>query len=236
MRRLKHENPRKIRSDTQIGLALTFNEIMGDWFWDTSGAGRCSPFWHVSANGEKKSCALRTLNCIHRWRWIVKKGRTSQHRRCIKISLPSTGKTLRYLSLSHTMPSSGQGGLSSCLPDRLWSSHWPAALTATLPMPAGCQHLGGSENSPIQKNPGVHNFSARNSGAGNGCANIMDAAFLPTIGSFLLTVEVFYLQLTILAFLLTIGAFSLTVLASLLTVGAFCLQWESASDKSLKGL
>ena len=39
----------------------------------------------------------------------------------------------------------------------------------------------------------------------------------------------FYLQLTILAFLLTIGASPLTVLASLLTVGAFCLQWESAS-------
>ena len=38
-----------------------------------------------------------------------------------------------------------------------------------------------------------------------------DAAFLLTIGSFLLTKELFYLQLTILAFLLTIGAFSLTV-------------------------
>ena len=33
--------------------------------------------------------------------------------------------------------------------------------------------------------------------------------------------ELFYLQLTILAFLLTIGAFLLTVLASLLTIGAF---------------
>ena len=32
----------------------------------------------------------------------------------------------------------------------------------------------------------------------------MDAAFLLTIGSFLLTVELFYLQLTILAFLLAI--------------------------------
>ena len=34
-------------------------------------------------------------------------------------------------------------------------------------------------------------------------------------------VELFHLQLTILAFLLTIGAFLLTILASLLTVGAF---------------
>ena len=33
----------------------------------------------------------------------------------------------------------------------------------------------------------------------------------------------FYLQLTILAFLLTVGAFLLTILASLLTVGAFLL-------------
>ena len=33
----------------------------------------------------------------------------------------------------------------------------------------------------------------------------------------------FYLQLTILAFLLTVGAFWLTILASLLTIGAFLL-------------
>ena len=64
----------------------------------------------------------------------------------------------------------------------------------------------------------------------------LDAAFLLTVGSFLLTVELFYLQLTILAFLLTVGAFLLTILASLLTVGAFCLQWESASNQGLKGL
>ena len=63
-----------------------------------------------------------------------------------------------------------------------------------------------------------------------------DATFLLTIGSFPLTVELFCLQLPILAFLLTIGAFLLTVLASLLTAGAFCLQWESASNKGLKGL
>ena len=37
----------------------------------------------------------------------------------------------------------------------------------------------------------------------------MDAACLLTIGSFLLTVELFYLQLTILAVLLTMGAFCL---------------------------
>ena len=36
-----------------------------------------------------------------------------------------------------------------------------------------------------------------------------------TIGSFLLTVELFYLQSTILAFLLPVGAFLLTILASL---------------------
>ena len=40
---------------------------------------------------------------------------------------------------------------------------------------------------------------------------LRDAAFLLTFGSFLLTVELSYLQLTSLAFLLTIGAFWLTV-------------------------
>ena len=61
-----------------------------------------------------------------------------------------------------------------------------------------------------------------------------DVAFLLTVGSFLLTVELFYLRLTILAFLLAVGAFSLTILAFLLTVGAFCLQWESAFNKALR--
>ena len=57
------------------------------------------------------------------------------------------------------------------------------------------------------------------------------------VGSFLLTVELFYLQLTCLAFLLTIRAFLLTVLAFLLTIGAFFFyNWESASKKGLKGL
>ena len=49
-----------------------------------------------------------------------------------------------------------------------------------------------------------------------------DAAFLLTVGSFLPTVELFYLQLTILAFYLQLKL--------------FCLQWESASTKGLKGL
>ena len=52
-------------------------------------------------------------------------------------------------------------------------------------------------------------------------------AFL--LGSFLLTAELFDLQLTTLAFLLTIRAFLLTILAIL-------LQCESASNKGLKGL
>ena len=63
-----------------------------------------------------------------------------------------------------------------------------------------------------------------------------DAAFLFTVGSFLLTVELCCLQLTILVFFLTVGALLLTVLASLLTIGALCLQWESASNKGVKGL
>ena len=49
---------------------------------------------------------------------------------------------------------------------------------------------------------------------------ISDAAFLLTVGN-LLTVELFYLQLTILAILLTIGAFPLTFLAFVLTIVAF---------------
>ena len=46
---------------------------------------------------------------------------------------------------------------------------------------------------------------------------------LLTVGILLLRVELFYLQLTVLAFLVAIGAFLLTVLAFLLTVGAFLL-------------
>ena len=58
-----------------------------------------------------------------------------------------------------------------------------------------------------------------------------------TVGSFLLTVELFYLQSTILVFLLTVGDFSLTTLAFLLIVGAFLLTMrESESNKRLKGL
>ena len=49
----------------------------------------------------------------------------------------------------------------------------------------------------------------------------LDAAFLLPIGSFLLTIELSYSQLTTLAFLLTMGAWSPTNLAILLTIGAF---------------
>ena len=53
-------------------------------------------------------------------------------------------------------------------------------------------------------------------------SDLMDAAFLLTVGSFLLTVELLCLQLTIFAFLLAVGAFfSLTILACLLTLGVF---------------
>ena len=57
-----------------------------------------------------------------------------------------------------------------------------------------------------------------------------------TVGRFLLTVELFYLRLTILAFLLAIGASLLTLLVFYLQLVLFCLQWESASNKGLKGL
>ena len=46
----------------------------------------------------------------------------------------------------------------------------------------------------------------------------------------------FYLELTILAFLLTVGALLLTVLAFYIQLELFCLQSESASNKGLKGL
>ena len=54
----------------------------------------------------------------------------------------------------------------------------------------------------------------------------------------LLIVELSYLQLTILASLLTVGVFfCLLFLFLLLTrLELFCLQWESASNKGLKGL
>ena len=48
-------------------------------------------------------------------------------------------------------------------------------------------------------------------------------SFLLIVGSFLHTVELFYSQLTILAFLPTIGAFLTYNLRFLLTVGAFLL-------------
>ena len=55
-----------------------------------------------------------------------------------------------------------------------------------------------------------------------------DAAFLLTVGSFLLTMELFCLQMTILPFLLTVGAFSLTIFA-------FCFLLELFFAYSGKG-
>ena len=63
-----------------------------------------------------------------------------------------------------------------------------------------------------------------------------DATFLLTVGSFLLTEELFYLQLCLGAFFLTLRAFLLTVGDFVLTIEAFCLLWESASNKQLNGL
>ena len=65
-----------------------------------------------------------------------------------------------------------------------------------------------------------------------------DAALLLRVGSFLLTVELFYLQLTTLAFLLAIGVLFFTYNFSFfyLQLELVCLQWESASKRRLKGL
>ena len=52
---------------------------------------------------------------------------------------------------------------------------------------------------------------------------IVDAAFLFTVGSFLLTVEPLYLQLTILAFYLQLALFHLQNLAFLVPVGVLLL-------------
>ena len=65
--------------------------------------------------------------------------------------------------------------------------------------------------------------------------NSPDAASLLTIGSFLLTVDFFYLQLSILVFYLQLEFFAFSF-SFLLTIGVFCLQWESASNKGPKGL
>ena len=60
--------------------------------------------------------------------------------------------------------------------------------------------------------------------------------FLLIVGSFLLTVELFYLQSCLGAFLFTTRAFLLTIWAFLLTIELLCLQWESVSKKHLNGL
>ena len=60
---------------------------------------------------------------------------------------------------------------------------------------------------------------------------VLDAVFLLTVGSSLLPVELFHLQLCLGAFLLTIRAPLLTILASLLTIEAsFCLQLSNLAD------
>ena len=64
----------------------------------------------------------------------------------------------------------------------------------------------------------------------------MGCGFLLTVGNFLLTMELFYLQLTSLAFFTYNFSFFAYTFSFLLTVGAFCLQWESPSNKRLKGL
>ena len=63
-----------------------------------------------------------------------------------------------------------------------------------------------------------------------------DAVFLLTVGSFLLTVEPFCLQLTVLVFYLQLEPFCLQFRFFYLQLEFFCLPWESASNKALKGL
>ena len=58
---------------------------LGDWFLYTCSAGKCCPFWQFSARGVSE---FGHRIFMHRWRWIVKKGSTSQHCRWRKISLP----------------------------------------------------------------------------------------------------------------------------------------------------
>ena len=64
---------------------------------------------------------------------------------------------------------------------------------------------------------------------------ILDAAFLLTVVSFLLAVGLFLLTIDSFSFFTYSRSFSAYSLVSLLTVGAFCLQWESASNKGLRG-
>ena len=68
----------------------------------------------------------------------------------------------------------------------------------------GCQGLAGATPDFLLQEGG--GLGLRGSGAPVGVFE-RDAAFLLTVGSFRLTVELFYLQLTILAFLLAVGAF-----------------------------
>ena len=61
-------------------------------------------------------------------------------------------------------------------------------------------------------------------------------AFLLTVGSFLLTVELFLPTIDKFSCLLTIEVFFAYNFSFCLQLGLFCLQWESASKKGLKGL
>ena len=63
-----------------------------------------------------------------------------------------------------------------------------------------------------------------------------DAAFLSTIGSFLLQWSFFAYSRSFGVSLLTVGALLVRSGGSLLTIEALCVQWESASNKRLNGL
>ena len=114
-----------------------------------------------------------------------------------------------------------------------WAMRKTTVLGAT---PGAILGIDGNPHERFSLAPPFSEFFFKNWGCPPTIATLRDAVFLLTVGSFLLTVQLFYLQLTILAFLLTIGAFSHTFWVFLLTVGAFCLLWESASNKRHEGL
>ena len=74
--------------------------FLGDWFYTPPVLGGAALSDNSAAAEKKKLCAQRTLSFIYRWRWIVKKGNTSQHLKCIKISLP----VLESLGCSQRQP------------------------------------------------------------------------------------------------------------------------------------
>ena len=113
-------------------------------------------------------------------------------------------------------------------------------------------YLSGAARKPLRKKSSVFNSRPLKSGPnwglgavpisfswsepdfwacwGWGHCPILDATFLLTFASFLLAVELFYIQLCFLAFLLTVGATCLQFGAFVLTVGALL------SKKQLNGL